>query len=211
MLLRTLNAIKVMKELFDRAQQKGMTYNEFCAFTESLVQEGKSTGEEDNPDMVMYTRLNWQRMKRLNKSIELEPGLEEQIREADQQNWVVITEPWCGDSAQALPFIAKMALAHPNIDLRIILRDDNPDMMDFFLTNGTRSIPILVGMEPINNDVLFSWGPRPDKAQKMVMDYKNADEPKLEPGLFSEELQKWYLEDEGRSIQGEILDKMIEN
>ncbi len=56
---------------------------------------------------------------------------------------LVLTEDWCGTSLAYLPFVAKLVDGNPNVEMRIFLRDENPDLMDQFLKRGLhRSIPV---------------------------------------------------------------------
>ncbi|MDE3169814.1 MAG: thioredoxin family protein, partial [Acidobacteriota bacterium] len=58
---------------------------------------------------------------------------------------LALAEAWCGDVYRELPTIARIAQA-TGTDLRIFLRDQNPDIMDEFLTNygKSRAIPVFV-------------------------------------------------------------------
>ena len=64
-----------------------------------------------------------------------------------------------------------MAEVNSNINLQLVLRDENLELMDLFLTNGGRSIPKLIALDKDLN-ILFTWGPRPQTATNMVLDYK---------------------------------------
>jgi hypothetical protein len=102
-----------------------------------------------------------------------------------------------------------MANASDKIKLKLVLRDDHPELMDMFLTNGGKSIPKLVCVNS-KNELLFSWGPRPEELQQKVKDYKARTEPKPEYSEFVKDLQKWYAKDKAKSIQAEIA-RLIEN
>jgi hypothetical protein len=96
-----------------------------------------------------------------------------------------------------------MAEASDKIDLRIVLRDDNDDLMNLFLTNGTKSIPKFIIIDKTASEVIGDFGPRPKEAKQLILDYKAVH------GVVDEvakiELQKWYLQDKGLSTQKEIL------
>ena len=146
-------------------------------------------------------KLNIQRMTRIDKSYE--PGiniLEEIEKIEDHQLWMVITENWCGDSAQNLPYIAKIASLNKNINLRIVLRDSNIDIMDNFLTNGTRSIPKLVAFDEEANE-LFRWGSRPKAAQELVTELKAQG---FDKKYFHEKLHSWYAKNKGTDLEAEL-------
>ena len=140
-------------------------------------------------------------MTRIDKSYE--PGIElrDEIEKiTDKQMWMVITENWCGDSAQNLPYIARIASLNMNIELKIILRDSNPDIMDNYLTAGTRSIPKLVAFDKEGNE-LFQWGARPKAAQELVSDLKAQG---FDKKYFLEKLHSWYARNKGADIEKEI-------
>jgi hypothetical protein len=117
------------------------------------------------------------------------------------QVWMVITEPWCGDSAQSLPYIAKIAAGNPLIEFRLFLRDRNPDIMDRYLTRGTRSIPKLVAFDESGQE-LFRWGPRPREAMDLFLKARQAGTPRED---ISEELHLWYGRNRGRALESELL------
>lgn len=178
-------------------------YTEFLQLIETLMAEGKTTGNNQSEQYQFYTKLNFQRMQRWNKTFRVSDALEEQLKNQPSQIWWVITEAWCGDSAQNLPGIAKMAAASERkIELRIVLRDEHPEIMDQYLTNGSRSIPKLVAMDEKGSE-LFQWGPRPATAQTLMMDWKkNPDGKDFE--TFEKELHTWYAQNKGAELQEEM-------
>jgi hypothetical protein len=58
---------------------------------------------------------------------------------------LALAEAWCGDVYRELPTVARIA-EETGMELRIFLRDENPDIMDEFLSNGgkSRAIPVFV-------------------------------------------------------------------
>ncbi len=116
--------------------------------------------------------------------------------------WIVLTEDWCGDSAQNLPYIAKFAALNKNIDLRILLRDDNLDIMDLYLTNGkSRSIPKLIAIDSDGNE-LFVWGPRPAVIQDMVKAWQIEGKSKE---IWQHELHSFYAKNKGKHLEEEFI------
>jgi len=178
-------------------------YAEFLQLIETLMAEGKTTGNNQSEKYQFYTKLNFQRMQRWNKTFQLNEPFAQQLKDQPQQIWWVITEGWCGDSAQNLPGIAKMvAASEGKIELRIVLRDEHPEIMDQYLTNGSRSIPKLVAMD-MAGDELFQWGPRPATAQELMMSWKNNPAGK-DFDSFEKELHTWYTQNKGAELQQEI-------
>lgn len=191
-----------MKKLIKKSLEQAISYESYSQLLKELVDEEQTSGPEQTADKINFTKLNYSRSKRLDKTI----ALDEETLHAFKKikfplTWLVITESWCGDAAQTLPILNKLAQASEKIKLQLVLRDENPELMDAFLTNGTRSIPKLVIIDE-NQDVITTWGPRSDNATKMVQEYK-AIHGKIDAN-FKKELQVWYNKDKGQSIIEEI-------
>ena len=147
--------------------EKAMTHDEYIKLIDSLLAEGKTTGEDQSDAMLNYGKLNRQRMKRLEKTVKLSEPIVTKAREFDRNMiWLIITEGWCGDAAQNLPVVEKIAALTPNIQTRYVLRDENPALMDEYLTNGARSIPVLIAIDANSFGEIGKWGPRPAVAMK---------------------------------------------
>ncbi len=189
-----------MKSLIKDSIKAGMSYNEYILLVKQMVLEHKTTGNEQSPEKIDFTKLNLSRMKRLDKTISL-TETESFKRLRSKQIWLVLTEAWCGDAAQTLPYLNKMALSSENVGLKIVLRDENPELMDKFLTNGARAIPKVIIVDEDHN-VLALWGARSKAATKLVLDYKAAH-GKIDDE-FRKNLQIWYNKDKGKSIVEEI-------
>ena len=143
--------------------------------------------------------INMQRTRRIEKTFDFSQS---SFKLNVNLKWLVISEHWCGDSAQILPVINKLALASSGkIELRIIYRDENIDFMNAHLTNGALSIPKLIQMNS-NFEFMKSWGPRPKAAQELVMKLKSNPETAK---TYSEELHKWYAIDKQKAIVDELL------
>lgn len=183
------------------------TYESFSALTETLVAAGKTSGPDQSPEMVTYTKMNLQRMQRWNKTFETPDALTQLMQTVQPQIWWVITEPWCGDNAANLPQLAKVAASsNGRVTLRIILRDEHPEIMDRYLTNGSRSIPILVSVAE-DGSQLFVWGPRPQALQDFVLEWKAQPGEKTFDELKTE-VQQWYNRDKGAHLTGELSDRL---
>jgi len=197
-----------MSSIFETAKNI-YSYRTFVQLASALLKDEKTTGENQSPEYVYYAKLNLQRMQRWDKTYELSEELIKQIKTLPEQQWWVITEGWCGDSAQNLPILSKIAAASEgNIRLNIVLRDENPDIMSRYLTNGSKSIPILAVFNKSNEEV-FRWGPRPLGAQQLMAAWKkNPDGRSFED--FEIEIQQWYNRDKGKSLLAE-LQPLLEN
>lgn len=190
----------------ERVQRDGMTYDEYMAYWEA-ERNAPLPDDADAGDRRMkhYLNYNYERQAMVHDSYAPSETLQEALGAVDApQTWMVITEPWCGDSAFSLPVIAEAVEAHPDIDLRIVLRDENLDLMDRFLTGGSRSIPKLAVLSEAGT-VRFTWGPRPEPAQDRY-DALNADgKDKME---IVNELLNWYDEGGWQHVDRELADAL---
>ncbi|REH56661.1 thiol-disulfide isomerase/thioredoxin [Tenacibaculum gallaicum] len=192
-----------MKKIIQNSLQKALSYNEYRNLVSDLLAKGKSTGSNQSNDLLNYSKLNDKRMKRLDKTVKLTEETLAKIKDVKEpQTWLVLTEGWCGDAAQNLPVINKVAEENPNINLKLVLRDENLELMDEFLTNGGRSIPKLIALNK-ENEVIKTWGPRPTTATKMVVDYKEKH-GSLDAD-FKTDLQVWYNKNKGENTQEDIV------
>jgi len=190
-----------MKELILESIEKAMDHEAYMLLFKQLVVEGRTTGES-SPEKINFTKLNFSRSKRLIKTVELSEAQKQSCKELNEkQIWLVITEPWCGDAAQSLPLFNKFAENSEKIDLKIVLRDENPELMDAFLTNGSRSIPKLIILDE-NLRLINHWGPRSNAASKVVNSYIQKY-GKIDDQLKTE-LQVWYNQNKGAAILNEI-------
>jgi hypothetical protein len=182
----------------------GFTYPEFVQFTEQLVQENRTTGANQSEEYLGYTRLNLQRMGRWNKTSKVSGPLELLMHKINKpQVWLLITEAWCGDGAQSIPHWAKLAALNPLISLKIILRDEHPELMDAYLTNGARSIPKLIAISADLQQELFTWGPKPQYLLDQHAAYKQNSEG-LSYQKFKEQIHLWYAKNKQKDLESEM-------
>jgi hypothetical protein len=181
-------------------------FNQFMEWLRDLVKTGKTSGSNQSASLIEFTALNLKRMERLNKTIELNPLLVDTLKQIKfSQHWILLTEAWCGDSAQTLTLIAKLANAsNDNIKLQIVLRDEQPELMNGNLTNMSRSIPVLLSYNS-SGKKLFKWGPRPDPAQELLVNWKKnpAEKSWID---FEKELHTWYAKDKTNTTQKELIE-----
>ncbi|HZW62313.1 MAG TPA: thioredoxin family protein [Flavobacteriaceae bacterium] len=198
-----------MNSTIKKALENSISYQEYRLLIEKLVEEKSTTGKEKTQENITFTLLNNQRMKRWDKTIKATDAVKEKIQVFNQSTtWLVITESWCGDAAHVLPVINTVATLNKNIALRIVLRDENAELMDAFLTEGARSIPKLIMIDNATGEVIQTYGPRPSTATKMVNAYK-AKHGKLTPE-FKEELQHWYNKNKGQDIIADLVSLLCE-
>ncbi len=199
--MRRTEEIIITEEILSNALEYG-PYNQLI---QDLLEKGTTTNGDSRDSTLEYTRMNLQRISRWDKRGELSDELMEELKNFPyKMTWIVLTEGWCGDAAQSLPFISKMAEIAQNINFKLILRDEHPQVMDAFLTNGTRSIPKLIALKEDTMELLGSWGPRPAEAQEKFMLEK--DDPEIGVQKAMENLHLWYARDKGRAISNEFLE-----
>ncbi|MEO9806368.1 MAG: thioredoxin family protein [Reichenbachiella sp.] len=183
---------------------KSVDYKSYRMLVEERLKVGKTTGEDHSESLINFSQLNLQRMKKWDKIIQLSEDLKLAIGQIDsKQEWIVLTEGWCGDAAQNLPLINKIAESNDNITLRLLLRDENLDLMDCHLTNGGRSIPKLIVLDAETKQELGTWGPRPAPVQEMLYEMKAKGDFSYE--YFSLLSHTWYAKDKSKTAQGEFL------
>lgn len=197
-----------MKSTVAKALFNSHSYAEYRKLVTDLLSEGKSTGNEQSESLTNYSKLNDARMNRLEKTIKISEDVISKLQHLDNHYiWLVISEGWCGDAAQILPILNKMAHeSDKKIDLRIVLRDENEELMNQYLTNGGKAIPKVVVICKEAGIVRADWGPRPKGASELMAKHKR------EVGAIDEkiktDLQLWYLADKGVSVQQEIVEIM---
>jgi len=188
----------------DETLENAMSYKDYRNLIDELLAENKTTGDNHSESYLHYTKMNVQRMKRLDKTIELSNELKGAVDHVDSKLYLLgLTEAWCGDAAQNLPVFHKLAEYSDNIELKLLLRDENLEIMDQYLTNGGRAIPKVVALDASNLGELWNWGPRPAAAQKMYMEAKEKQD--FDYQETAKELHKWYAKDKTQTQQSELV------
>jgi len=187
---------KLKKNDYGRYLQKGIGYDEYKQkMAEDLVM---------NKDLKIreYIRLNQHRIHRVERTYQMSISLVDQVKKLKHKMyWLIVTEHWCGDASQSLPVFHKVAeISEGRIEIKLVYRDQNPELMDAYLTNETRSIPKLIQLDEQFN-VTGIWGPRPAEAQKLVKLLKS--DPATAAN-YASELHLWYAKDKQHSLETEI-------
>ncbi|WP_410220334.1 thioredoxin family protein [Pedobacter sp.] len=188
------------RNIFDK---EALTYEAYRKLVDDLLAEGKTTGEDHSEAMLHYSKMNVQRMNRVEKTTVLNEELTEALAQLKESyDLLVITEGWCGDAAQIVPVIYKMAaVSNGKLSLKLVLRDQNLPLIDAHLTNGGRAIPVLLILDKEGNLVLPKWGPRPVALQDLMGEWKK--EGVVMPEL-AEKLHGWYAKDKTQHTQKEL-------
>jgi thiol-disulfide isomerase/thioredoxin len=188
---------------------QSITYKAYSDLVSHLAETDGTTGLEQTEALVNFTKLNARRMKRWDKTLKVSEDIKEKIMGLDRPlTWLVITESWCGDAAHVVPVLNKLAELNDNIDFKIVLRDENLELIDMFLTNGGRAIAKLIMIDNETNEVITTYGPRPSQATAYVERFK-AEHGKLTPE-FKEDLQVWYNKDKGQNIIEDVTKLLCE-
>lgn len=181
------------------------TYAEYERIFEAMSSSGKESEYFIKSANLAYTRSNWVISQRVKNSVVLFHSLNQLLVNLYYSyTWLVITEPWCTDSAQNLPVLAAMANVNPEkIRLLVVLRDQHPELMNRYLTSGSKAIPKVIIINETRNVEEYTWGPRPAPAQELFLKWKNEIDPKTKRS-FSLELNNWYKKDGSITIQREF-------
>ncbi len=122
------------------------------------------------------------------REVKIRPEDREALKKFGKKlNVLVITEDWCGDALYNVPVLGSLVEGNPNVEVRVFLRDKNPDLMDQYLNQGTyRSIPVFAFFDENMNEVA-RFIERPPKVteviEKKMLEVRRA--------LRSEHLEEW--------------------
>jgi Thioredoxin len=186
--------------IFDK---EAVAYDSYRNLVDELLAQGKTTGPDNSEAMLHYTKMNVQRMNRVDKTTVLSDELLSTLNNLKgKYNLLVITEGWCGDAAQIVPVINKVVSAAPDqFTLKLTLRDKNLPLIDAHLTNGGRAIPVLLILDEEGKLLLPKWGPRPAILQGLLADWKKEG---VEMPELAEKLHGWYAKDKTLTTQQEL-------
>ncbi len=186
----------IRKSDYQAYLQKGIWYDKYKhQMAEDLLYNA-------DPKIKEYIKLNQHRMSRVEKTYTVNETLVQQVKKLTHKTyWLVLTEHWCGDAAQTLPAFHKVAeLSNGMIEMKLVYRDENPELMDAYLTGESRSIPKLIQLDAHYN-VTGIWGPRPTEAQKLVKELKSNP---ATAATYSTELHRWYAQNKQQALESEI-------
>jgi len=186
--------------------EPSLSYKDYIKKASELFEQGKTTSQDphyNEPWVLELTKLNFQRIQRIEKTTQVSEEIQKELNGLQQRwTWLVLVESWCGDVAQNLPTIHKIAEAsHQKISLQLLLRDENLEVMDMFQTNGGRSIPKLVCLDEKLN-IVGTWGPRPEPVQALMLEAKAAGKTFDE---IHDIVHGWYAKDKTQTLQTEFL------
>lgn len=179
-----------------------MKWNEYLEYFKQIVDGSDRQPPYDNEDYYQYTKLNKSRNSRWLKQSPLTEATTAFMKDGikAKQEWIVITEPWCGDAAHIVPVLYLMSELNDKIHFSIQLRDTDSEI-DKYLTRGTKSIPILI-VRDVNGEDLFHWGPRPKQGAELFEKLKETNASFEDTKIA---LQEFYNKDKGKGVQQEVV------
>jgi Thioredoxin len=191
----------IKKSEYEKYVEKGVNYQQY------KEQMAEDLARNQDVAIKEYINLNQHRMQRVEKTYQASPELAEQVKHFNKKTyWIILTEHWCGDASQTLPVFNEIEkLSDGKITMKLVYRDRNPELMDAYLTNGTRSIPKLIQLDEHFN-VSGTWGPRPAVAQKLVKELKSNPET---AATYANQLHLWYAKDKQQALEKEIAQLMV--
>jgi hypothetical protein len=194
-----------MHPIIEKSINNSLGYENYRALVKQLVEQQATTGNDKSEPMVNYTKLNDKRMKRWDKTIKVSDEVKQILSEFNiSMTWLVIAESWCGDAAHVIPALNKVAELSDYIEMKVVLRDENLELMDMYLTNGGRAIPKVIMIDNQTGEVINTYGPRPSEAAGYVSRFK-AKHGSLTPE-FKEDLQHWYNNDKGQNVIKDVIE-----
>ena len=182
--------------------EKGLSYEDYITSWEQHTGQSLKGLDKKARKYLFYAKYNMERAGRVIDEFQMSEELASLVDGIDTpQYWMVLTEDWCVDSAYALPIISNAASRNPHINMRILLRDDNLDIMDQYLTDGGRGIPKLVAFSADGKE-LFQWGPRPQALKLKRKDWK---EEGVEGAMLSQKGAEWYDAGGWQQVETELI------
>lgn len=195
--MRKINVAKLRAE--------GLNYAGYLALIDQLLEDGKTTGPDQLPERVQKSALNRQRMKRWDKTAVLETSLNDKIQKISRKTgFMIITEGWCGDAAQTLPWMNKMVESNPTMFETFYVLRDSTDYINDYLTNGSKAIPVLVAFDINSGNVIRAWGPRPSSITEWLTNLKKSGT--LTKDEINYELHQYYAKDKGKAFMNDMSD-----
>jgi hypothetical protein len=191
----------ITREIIDNA----MSFDDYMDLTRKIIAAPAADSIYQNESTHRYTISNLKRMQKVLDNIFINQKLYNQLSELKEEwVWIVLSEPWCGDASWGTPALYVISTSSDLIEFKILLRDEHPDIMKRYQTDGTDSIPKLICLRKHDLKELGTWGPRPKQLHELVVKLKN--EPGIDYRQSVRQLHSWYEQDMTKMIQEEIID-----
>lgn len=191
---------------FDVIFSESLKYKQYREHVDALIIEGKTTGLNQEERLVEFTKLNVHRMNRIDKTVRIDESTGAIFSGLNNSyKMLLIGDAWCGDCAQILPVLEKIAeSSNGKIEMFIISRDTFPNLIEAFQTNGANAVPKVLIFDETKSNVLSTWGPRPKPAQDIMLNWK-ANKDTITWEQFENDLHLWYARNRGTAIVEEIV------
>jgi hypothetical protein len=152
-------------------------------------------------EFIEKAEANQELWRSMRRRAQAPADLVERIRSLTaRRHLLVLSEDWCGDAVNTVPYLARLAEAVPQLDLRVLERDQNLDLMDAHLTGTARAIPVAMVLDEEYRELGW-WGSRPEPLQRWV---KSEEAQQLSKDDRYQEMRRWYARDQGRTTLEEI-------
>jgi len=182
--------------------KKAVSYTDYLYHSEQKIKELQQSSSEEDRRFLEYYQLGLTRMHRVGKTYRPD---EKQLKRFSEKGFrgkiLIISEGWCGDAAMIVPVVHRF---FGDECVRMVYRDENEELISQYLTNGGKSIPIVLILDQEEN-VTSHWGPRPAHGMELLKKYKNSPQTYTADD-FHNELQVYYTKNKGLDIVEEILD-----
>ena len=185
---------------------KGYNFEDYLEKIEDQLEEQIEL--DDPKELVPLFAMNLKQSREIRKNFRYNPGMEKKAKSYNADlKFLIISEGWCEDAAQIVPIVDRLAETI-GIECKIVFRDENLELMEEYHTDGSLSVPIVIGVTPEGEEA-FRFGPRPAKAMEFTNRFKK-DPDKYSKDDFYEDLDRYYLENHGQDIITEILELIEE-
>jgi hypothetical protein len=195
------------RTLLRRMVERAAPAEDSCSMTETMTMRERYLGAPEFEDMLASAEKNadlWAAVWR--RAAVPEEYLRRVAAVGGAWHLLVLSEDWCGDAVNTVPVVAKLAALAPTLDLRVLARDENLDLMDAHLTGSSRSIPVVILLDGEFRERGW-WGPRPAALQEWVLGPAGQA---LEKEARYREMRVWYARDAGRSTLEAVV-RLIED
>jgi hypothetical protein len=177
---------------------KGLSLSEYENIISQVV-DRKSTivyAEDMHPYIVKNNELD----SFIQSNISINKKFFNAFQKSTISSVHLITEAWCLDACIILSLLRSIHIIKPEIDIKIYPRDKNEELMNLYLSNGSKSIPIIFALDASHKEI-FRWGPRSQKAKEILEPVKEETY-----GVKSKVLSDFYKKELTENIQLEWLD-----
>lgn len=178
-----------------------VSYSDYLKNSEARIHALQQSKKEEEKEFLQYYQLGKTRMNRVDKTYHPDEG---QLKKLETKNFtgkiLIISEGWCGDAAMIVPVLHAF---FGDDNVRLVYRDENEDLINQYLTNGGKAIPIVLLLDEKAETVVAHWGPRPVYGMELLKKHKT--DPSYSADEFHTDLQLYYTKNKGVDIVEEIL------